>query len=33
VRLGDAWRIRPDDALLAQLREWLTPEGVELRYG
>ncbi|HYF58849.1 MAG TPA: DNA polymerase III subunit alpha [Burkholderiaceae bacterium] len=33
VRLGDAWRVRPDDTLLAQLRDWLSPEGVELRYG
>jgi DNA polymerase-3 subunit alpha len=33
VRLGDAWRIRPDEALLVELRQWLSPEGVELRYG
>ncbi|MEI7444339.1 MAG: DNA polymerase III subunit alpha [Burkholderiales bacterium] len=33
VRLGDAWRVRPDEALLAELRQWLSPEGVELRYG
>jgi DNA polymerase-3 subunit alpha len=33
VRLGDAWRVRPDDALLAQLRDWLSPDGVELTYG
>jgi DNA polymerase-3 subunit alpha len=33
VRLGDAWRVRPEEALLASLREWLSPEGVELRYG
>jgi DNA polymerase-3 subunit alpha len=33
LRLGDAWRVRPDEALLAQLRDWLSPEGVELRYG
>ena len=32
VRLGDAWRVRPEEGLLAELREWLTPEGVELRY-
>jgi len=33
LRLGEAWRVRPDETLLAQLREWLSPEGVELRYG
>jgi DNA polymerase-3 subunit alpha len=33
VRLGDAWRVRPEETLLVQLREWLSPEGVELRYG
>ena len=33
VRLGDAWRVRPEEALMAQLRDWLTPDGVELRYG
>jgi DNA polymerase-3 subunit alpha len=33
VRLGDAWRVRPDESLMAQLRDWLSPEGVELRYG
>jgi DNA polymerase-3 subunit alpha len=32
VRLGDAWRVRPEEALLAQLRDWLSPAGVELRY-
>jgi DNA polymerase-3 subunit alpha len=33
VRLGDAWRVRPEETLLAQLRDWLSPAGVELRYG
>jgi len=33
VRLGDAWRIRPDEALLSELRHWLSDSGVELRYG
>ena len=32
VRLGDAWRIRPDEALLVELRRWLSDTGVELRY-
>jgi DNA polymerase III subunit alpha len=32
VRLGDAWRVRPEEGLLLELREWLSPEGVELRY-
>ena len=33
LRLGEAWRVRPDETLLAQLRDWLSPDGVELRYG
>lgn len=33
LRLGDAWRVRPEESLLHQLREWLSPDGVELRYG
>jgi len=33
VRLGDSWRIRPDEALLSGLRAWLSAEGVEVRYG
>jgi DNA polymerase-3 subunit alpha len=33
VRLGDAWRIRPDEALLVELRRWLSDTGVEIRYG
>jgi DNA polymerase-3 subunit alpha len=32
VRLGDAWRVRPEESLLVQLREWLSPAGVEIRY-
>ncbi|MGE0312703.1 MAG: DNA polymerase III subunit alpha [Lautropia sp.] len=32
MRLGTDWAVRPDDDLLAQLREWLTPEGVRLQY-
>jgi hypothetical protein len=31
--LGDAWRIRPEESLLDQLRDWLSADGVELRYG
>ena len=33
VRLGDAWRVRPEESLLDQLRAWLSADGVELRYG
>jgi DNA polymerase III subunit alpha len=33
VRLGDAWRVRPEETLLSQLRDWLSADGVELRYG
>ncbi|MDR2926399.1 MAG: DNA polymerase III subunit alpha [Azoarcus sp.] len=31
--LGDSWQVRPDDALLESLREWLSPEAVEVVYG
>ena len=31
--LGAAWRVKPDEALLENLREWLSPEAVELVYG
>ncbi len=30
--LGEAWRIRPDDALLDSLREWLPADAVEIIY-
>jgi len=33
VALGDAWRVRPDSRLIAELGAWLTPENVELVYG
>jgi DNA polymerase-3 subunit alpha len=33
VALGDAWRVRPDSRLLAELGAWLAPENVELVYG
>ena len=26
VKLGDEWRVSPDDALISSLREWLQPE-------
>ena len=29
---GDGWRVRLDDALLDSLREWLSPEAVEVVY-
>ena len=32
VRLGPDWIVRPADALLAQLSDWLSPSGVELVY-
>jgi DNA polymerase-3 subunit alpha len=32
VALGDAWRVRPDTQLIADLGTWLTPENVELVY-
>jgi len=30
--LGEAWRVRLEDALLESLREWLPPEAVEVVY-
>ncbi|HET7197291.1 MAG TPA: DNA polymerase III subunit alpha, partial [Burkholderiales bacterium] len=33
VALGDAWRVRPDSRLIAELGAWLAPENVELVYG
>lgn len=32
ISLGQAWCIRPEDQLLADLRAWLAPENVELIY-
>lgn len=31
-RLGDDWNVQPGDALLTELREWLTPSAVQLIY-
>ena len=33
VRLGDDWRVTPDDALIDALSDWLKPENVEVVYG
>jgi DNA polymerase-3 subunit alpha len=32
VRLGDEWRVTPDDGLIASLSDWLKPENVEIVY-
>ena len=32
MRLGEDWRVRPDDALMQSLSEWLRPENVQLIY-
>ena len=32
MRLGEDWRVRPDDALMQSLREWLRPENVQVIY-
>ena len=32
LRLGHQWAVRPDDALLAGLKGWLTEARVEMRY-
>ncbi|MCC6611298.1 MAG: DNA polymerase III subunit alpha [Burkholderiales bacterium] len=33
VRLGEDWRVTPDDGLVESLRAWLRPENVEFVYG
>jgi DNA polymerase-3 subunit alpha len=32
VQLGEGWRVKPDDALIESLNEWLKPENVEVLY-
>jgi DNA polymerase-3 subunit alpha len=32
MRLGEDWRVRPDDALMQSLQEWLRPENVQVIY-
>ena len=32
MRLGEDWRVRPDDALMQSLRLWLRPENVQVVY-
>ena len=32
IALGDAWRVRPDDRLLGELAEWLSPDAVQFQY-
>ncbi len=32
VELSDAWRVAPDEALLARLADWLAPENVTVQY-
>jgi DNA polymerase III subunit alpha len=32
VRLGDEWRVSPDDTLVESLSDWLRPENVEFLY-
>ncbi len=32
VALGSGWRVRLDEPLLAELRDWLSPAGVDIRY-
>jgi DNA polymerase-3 subunit alpha len=32
VALGETWRVKPDDRLLAELAAWLTPENVQVVY-
>jgi DNA polymerase-3 subunit alpha len=32
LELPDAWRVHPDDQLIAQLKDWLAPENVRVVY-
>jgi DNA polymerase-3 subunit alpha len=32
LRLGDDWRVKPEDGLIASLNDWLKPENVEIVY-
>ena len=32
IALGDGWRVRPDDRLLGELAEWLSPDAVQFQY-
>jgi DNA polymerase-3 subunit alpha len=32
IALGDTWRVRPEERLLAELSAWLTPENVQVSY-
>ena len=32
LELPEAWRVNPDDQLIAQLRDWLAPENVRVVY-
>jgi DNA polymerase-3 subunit alpha len=32
MRLGEEWRVRPDDGLMESLQEWLRPENVQVIY-
>ena len=33
ARLGDSWKVSPDETLISALTDWLTPENVEIVYG
>jgi DNA polymerase-3 subunit alpha len=32
IDLGEDWRVKPEDSLFSELRDWLSPEGVSLKY-
>ena len=32
IELPESWRVNPDEMLIAQLREWLAPENVQVVY-
>ncbi|WP_373323869.1 hypothetical protein [Pandoraea communis] len=31
-RLGEDWKVQPGDELLGELRQWLTPDSVQIIY-
>jgi len=32
INLGAGWRVRLEDGLMSELRDWLGPENVAIRY-
>jgi hypothetical protein len=32
IEFPETWQVSPDDALIAQLQDWLTPDNVRVLY-